>query len=37
VLTHLVPWNDLDEVRADAAEFFDGDLIMARPGLTLTV
>ena len=37
VLTHLVPWNDLDEVKADAAEFFDGDLIMARPGLTLTV
>ena len=37
VLTHLVPWNDLDEVKQDALEYFVGDLIMARPGLTLTV
>lgn len=37
VLTHLVPWNDPDEVRADAEAHFSGDLIIASAGLTLTV
>ena len=37
VLTHLVPWNDVDEVRADAAAHFTGDLNVAFAGMTLTV
>ena len=37
VLTHLVPWNSTDEVVADAAEYFAGDLMFAHSGLTLTV
>jgi len=37
VLTHLVPWNSTDEVVADAAKHFAGDLMFAHGGLTLTV
>ena len=37
VLTHLVPWNDNEDVVADAAPHFSGDLIVAHAGLTLTV
>ena len=32
VLTHLQPWNSLDDARAEAASEFGGDLDIARPG-----
>ncbi len=37
VLTHLVAWNDDAEVQSDAATSFSGDLVMAQPGMTITV
>lgn len=37
VLTHLVAWNDNEQVRAEAAAAFDGELLVAHPGLTLEV
>ncbi len=37
VLTHMVAWNDNEAVRADAEAKFDGELVVARPGLTLEV
>ncbi len=32
LLTHLVAWNDVEQVRAEAAATFTGDLALARPG-----
>lgn len=37
ILTHLVPWNAIADVVADAQEHFSGDLMVAHSGLTLTV
>jgi ribonuclease BN (tRNA processing enzyme) len=37
ILTHLVAWNDDDEVLADARSTYRGDLMKARPGLSITV
>lgn len=37
ILTHLVPWNNNDDVLADAQGHFAGDLTLAHAGLTLTV
>ena len=36
LLTHLVPWNDSDEVLAEAREVV-GDAMLASPGLTLDI
>ena len=35
VLTHLVPWNDRDRTRAEAAAAYSGPLELATSGLTL--
>ena len=35
VLTHLVPWNDPEQSREEAAGSFDGKLTVARTGLAL--
>jgi ribonuclease BN (tRNA processing enzyme) len=35
LLTHLVPWNDPEQSREEAAGSFDGKLTMARTGLAL--
>ncbi|MHB1066077.1 MAG: MBL fold metallo-hydrolase [Candidatus Nanopelagicales bacterium] len=37
LLTHLVAWNDPEQVRAEAAAVFDGPIELARPGLTVTL
>lgn len=37
LLTHLVAWNDPEQVRAEAAAVFDGPIELARPGLTVTM
>jgi len=37
ILTHLVAWNSDDEVWADALGTYAGELMKARPGLTITV
>lgn len=37
LLTHLVPWNDPQESRAEAADQFAGELLLARSGLQLTL
>jgi len=37
IVTHLVAWNDDDEVLADARSTYRGDLMKARPGLSITV
>jgi ribonuclease BN (tRNA processing enzyme) len=37
LLTHLVVWNDADQVRAEAAAVFDGPIELARPGLIVTM
>ena len=35
VLTHLVPWNDRDRTRAEAAQAYQGPLSLATSGLVL--
>jgi ribonuclease BN (tRNA processing enzyme) len=35
VLTHLVPWNDPDQSREEAAASFDGKLTVAKSGLMI--
>jgi ribonuclease BN (tRNA processing enzyme) len=37
VLTHLVTWNDSDEVLREAAEHFSGPIDRAAPGQTFTI
>ncbi len=37
LLTHLVRWNDDEDVLAEAASAFDGPIQLARPGLTLDI
>jgi ribonuclease BN (tRNA processing enzyme) len=37
VLTHLVAWNDTEQVRAEAAAGFDGELLVAEAGMVLEV
>lgn len=37
VLTHLVSWNDNEQVVADAAQTFDGELLVAQSGLTVEI
>jgi ribonuclease BN (tRNA processing enzyme) len=37
VLTHLIPWNDPERSREEAAAAFGGQLTVARSGLTLDV
>jgi ribonuclease BN (tRNA processing enzyme) len=37
LLTHLVAWNDTEQVRAEAAAAFDGDLLVAHSGMVLEV
>jgi ribonuclease BN (tRNA processing enzyme) len=37
VLTHLVPWNDRELTREQADGHFPGDLMLAEPGLRITV
>ena len=37
VLTHLVAWNDVAQVQAEAAATYDGDLTVAHSGLVLEV
>src|SRR6201999_2300581 len=36
VLTHLQPWNDRDDARAEAASAFKGDLGIAEAGQVIT-
>ncbi|CCQ33207.1 beta-lactamase domain protein [Halorhabdus tiamatea SARL4B] len=36
VLTHLMPYRDLDAMQRDAESVFDGDVIVAEDGLRLT-
>lgn len=35
VLTHLVPWNSRERALAEATAAFDGDVLLAEPGLIL--
>lgn len=35
VITHVPPWHDVAEVYAEARPHFDGEIVLARPGLTL--
>jgi ribonuclease BN (tRNA processing enzyme) len=35
LLTHLVPWNDAEESRAEASAAYDGELTLATPGLVV--
>jgi ribonuclease BN (tRNA processing enzyme) len=35
VLTHLVPWNDPEQSREEAAGSFDGKLTLAKSGLVI--
>ena len=37
VLTHLVAWNDNEQVRADAEAVYDGELQVAKPGLSFEI
>jgi ribonuclease BN (tRNA processing enzyme) len=37
VLTHLQPWNNLDDARAEAASAFTGDLDIAVAGQVITL
>jgi ribonuclease BN (tRNA processing enzyme) len=37
VLTHLVAWNDTAQVHAEADAAYDGELLVARSGLTVEV
>lgn len=37
ILTHLVAWNDTEQVRAEAEAAYDGDLLVARTGLHVVV
>lgn len=37
VLTHMVAWNDNQQVRAEAESAFDGELVVATSGLVLEV
>ena len=37
VLTHLIPWNDPERSREEAATAYDGQLTLAKSGLTLEV
>ncbi|HQR80429.1 MAG TPA: MBL fold metallo-hydrolase [Actinomycetota bacterium] len=37
VLTHLVAWNDNEQVRAEAAAAYDGELLLASSGLQVEV
>lgn len=35
VLTHIPPWSDVEATRTAAARTFDGEVMLASPGLTL--
>lgn len=37
VLTHIPPWGDADAAVRGAARHFDGEILVARPGMRLTV
>jgi ribonuclease BN (tRNA processing enzyme) len=37
VITHVVPWADAAQIEREASEAYDGDVVMARPGLVLDV
>ena len=37
LLTHLVAWNDDQEVLAEATAHFDGSIELARPGMTISL
>lgn len=37
MLTHVPPWHSLEAMYAEARPHFAGELLLARPGLTLTV
>jgi ribonuclease BN (tRNA processing enzyme) len=37
MLTHLVAWNDNERVRAEAAEVYDGQLMVAGSGLQVDI
>ena len=37
VLTHVPPWNSVDEVLAEARTTYPGEITMASPGLVLGV
>lgn len=37
VLTHVPPWYSRDDMRAEAAAAYDGELVVAAPGLRLRV
>lgn len=37
MLTHLVAWNDSEQVRAEAAAVYDGELVLATSGLQVEV
>jgi ribonuclease BN (tRNA processing enzyme) len=37
MLTHLVAWNDNDRVRAEAAEVYEGELLVASSGLQVEI
>ena len=37
ILTHLVAWNDSEQVRDEAAEVFDGELLVAEAGMVVEV
>jgi ribonuclease BN (tRNA processing enzyme) len=37
VLTHVPPWYEVDDMVAEAAEVYDGELLAAKPGATFQV
>jgi ribonuclease BN (tRNA processing enzyme) len=37
VLTHVVPWSDAAAIEAEARAVFDGLILMANPGMTVTI
>ena len=37
VLTHIPPWHDRDEVRAEPLPHYAGPIALARPGATWSI
>jgi ribonuclease BN (tRNA processing enzyme) len=37
ILTHVVPWSDAAAIESEARTVFDGEILMAAPGMTVTI
>ena len=37
VLTHIPPWGDAEGAVRGAARHYDGEILVARPGMRLTI